>query len=299
MIDRPTVVVLASRARFDELITDNLDDEFQLLSAETVAELQRVAEDKRRIDMVMVYTEALVDDCATLRSLDALKELPVIAIGRYGADKIQDDAIHAGAIDYIDVGHLTEVVFESRIRGHYELKSRCDQLTEIARMDALTGVPNRNFFDETIDVEWRRCCREFNALSIIMIDIDAFGAFNDNYGAGVGDNCLKRIAKVIQNNCLRAADVVARFDGDEFVAILPGTEFENAMRVAENICRAVASLDLIHEFSDCSDTVTVSVGLATVDPTQDQDYTTLIHEVEDVLHNAQQLGGNQAQGVEL
>ena len=99
---------------------------------------------------------------------------------------------------------------------------------------------------------------------MIMIDVDAFTTFNEHYGIGVGDNCLKRIAGVIENNCLRAGDVVSRFMADQFVAILPGTEFENAMRVAENICRAVASLNLINEYSDCADTVTVSVGIGAV-----------------------------------
>jgi diguanylate cyclase (GGDEF)-like protein len=132
-----------------------------------------------------------------------------------------------------------------------------------------------------------------------MVDIDAFSSFNDHYGAGVGDNCLKRITSAIENNCLRAADIVARYDNDEFVALLPCTEFENALRVAENICRAVSSLNLIHEYSDCADVVTVSVGIATIDPTQDQGYKALIHEVKEVLHMAQHKGGNQAQGVEL
>ncbi|WP_339670271.1 diguanylate cyclase [Dasania marina] len=299
MINRPLIVILAPAAQAEALMTDKLEDEFNLLNAENMDELQRLAADRKRIEMLVVYTDTLAEDCAQLRAMDALRELPILAVGRYGSEQMQDQSIAAGAIDYIDLGHATATVFEARVHSLYALKARTDQLTEIARLDALTAVPNRYYFEEAIDIEWRRCCREFNALALIMIDVDAFTAFNHHYGAGVGDNCLKRIAKVIENNCLRAADVVARFDSDEFVVLLPGTEFENALRVAENICKAVAALDLIHEYSDCSDIVTVSVGVASIDPTQDQDYKLLVTEVEEVLHRAQQQGGNQAQGVAL
>ncbi|MCR8923327.1 diguanylate cyclase [Dasania sp. GY-MA-18] len=280
-------------------MTDKLEDEFHLLNAETMDELLALVGERKRVEMLLVYTESLAADCAQLRANEQLRGLPILAVGRYGSEQMQDEAITAGAIDYIDVGNVSATVLEARVRSLYELKARGDQLAEIARLDALTAVPNRYYFEEAIDVEWRRCCREFNALTLIMIDVDGFTAFNEHYGAGVGDNCLKRIAKVVENNCLRAADVVARFDSDEFVVLLPGTEFENAMRVGENICRAVAALDLIHEYSDCSDIVTVSIGVASIDPSQDQDYKLLVNEAEEMLHSAQQHGGNQALGVAL
>ena len=134
---------------------------------------------------------------------------------------------------------------------------------------------------------------------MILIDIDDFAAFNDQYGAGSGDQVLKRVAQVIENNCLRAADLVARFDGDEFVALLPGIELENALKVAVNICRAVAALGIEHSGSGEGGILTVSVGVATVEPTQDQSQALLMEEVAEMLNSAQQMGGNQAQGIDL
>lgn len=299
MVGKPQIVILAPQAQCDEILSGDLDDDFHLVTTASLQEVLKVADEKKRVELIVVYTESLAEDCSALRSEDALRDVPVVAVGRYGSEKVQNASIHAGAIDYVDLGNLTMPVFDARIRCHYDLKHRSDMLTEVARIDSRTAVPNRYYFEEAIDVEWRRCCREFTSLSLIMIDIDAFAKFNEHYGAGVGDNCLKRVAAVIENNCLRAADLVARYDSDEFVAILPGTEFENAMRVAENICRAVAAVNLIHEYSDSADRITVSAGLATIDPTQDQDVKILIAEVEEMLGNAQAKGGNCAQGVAL
>ena len=299
MVIKPLIVILASQAQVDELLVSHLDEEFHLVVAEDIQGVLNVADDKKRVELILVYNETLAEDCRVLRDNDILRDIPLLAIGRHGSEVLQNSVIQAGAVDYIDLGNLTMPVLEARIRSHYELKHNGDLLTEVARIDSRTRVPNRYYFEEAIDKEWRRCCREFTSLSLIMIDIDAFTAFNEQYGAGVGDNCLKRIASIINNNCLRAADLVARYDSDEFVALLPGAEFNNAMRVAENICRAVAAANLIHEFSDCADKVTVSVGLATIDPTQDQSYQLLVTEVEEILGNAQTQGGNCALGVEL
>lgn len=270
-----------------------------MVNVETVEELLELASNAKPIDLLMVYTESLLADCKEVKDRDALSGLPLLALAKFGAEELQAQVINAGALDYLDLGNSVDTVVEARVRNYLQLSRISHQLAEIARVDPLTNIYNRYYFDEAIDTEWRRCCREFNALSMIMIDIDAFTTFNEHYGVGVGDNCLKRIATVIENNCLRAADVVSRYDSDEFVVLLPGTEFENAMRVAENICRAVSSLHLIHEYSDCAETVTVSVGIGTVDPTQDQEHKVFVQEVEEILHRAQQQGGNQAQGVEL
>ena len=255
--------------------------------------------DEQRIDLLLVYTDSLADDCKALRKDRDLIGVPILCIGREGCGQGQNQAMRAGATDYIDLANLTIPVFESKIQRHYDLKYRGDLLAEIAKIDPLTGVPNRAYFDETIDIEWRRCCREFAALSLLIIDIDTFGAFNEHYGAGVGDNCLKRVATSVNGHCLRATDRMGRYDDDAFAVILPGTEFEGAIRFAENVCKEVASIDLSQEVSDGESQVTVSVGVATIDPKQNQDLSMLMSEVEEMLNNAQHQGGNCVQSVEL
>lgn len=298
MLLQPNIALFADKP-VDDILNSKIDDEFELLLVENMAELIGLYEQHRNIELLIVYTDNLSLDCADIRAQSSLAELPVLALGRYISENIQADTLAAGAIDCLDIGHIPALVLEARIRNLYELCRRGTALAEASKLDTRTSLPNRQFFEEISELEWRRCCREFTPLSLLLIDIDAFTAFNQHYGMGVGDNCLKRIAKVLALNCLRAADRVARYEGDEFIILLPGTEYENAFRLAENICRAVSALHLVHEYSDVADQITVSIGVATIDPTQDQSFSILLSEAEDNLQRAQSHGGNQAEGSEL
>ena len=147
-----------------------------------------------------------------------------------------------------------------------ELTEANKKLKKLSRTDSLTGINNRYMFDRTIKIEWSRCQRNFIPISLLIIDIDNFKAFNDNYGHQAGDYCIHRIAGVIKSCVRRASDTVARYGGEEFAVILPYVEKEDAYKLAEKIRCSVESLNIKHEYSSVSRYVTISIGVNTIIP---------------------------------
>jgi diguanylate cyclase (GGDEF)-like protein len=159
-------------------------------------------------------------------------------------------------------------------------------------MDGLTGLPNRRTFDDTLDREWRRLARSNSNLSLIMFDVDHFKLYNDTYGHGGGDQCLRQIAESAIRALQRPADMIARYGGEEFAAILPDTAAAGALGVAEAIRANVAALAIAHEKSLTAAHVTVSLGLATMVPKLDRPPTLLIADADKALYGAKAGGRN-------
>ena len=169
-----------------------------------------------------------------------------------------------------------------------------DALHRLSTHDGLTGIANRRYFDERLTNEWRRAARTQQPLALVMIDIDYFKAFNDAYGHLDGDDCLKQVAYVLSDHVQRAGDLIARFGGEEFVVILPGLDAEAASRVGEAFRRKVEALGIIHQESQVSPSVTISVGVASTippgDPTLDASH--LIAAADHALYIAKREGRN-------
>jgi len=167
------------------------------------------------------------------------------------------------------------------------------ELRRLSYQDGLTGVANRRHFDDALAREWRRSAREKDPLSLIMIDIDLFKAYNDAYGHQKGDECLKQVAQSIRSELKRPGDLAARYGGEEFVVILPDTDMEGAVAVAEKIQNSVEGLRIPHQASDVSDHVTVSQGVATAiaDPTDTPE--ALVKAADQALYQAKKAGRNQ------
>ncbi len=140
-----------------------------------------------------------------------------------------------------------------------------DGLSLLAKTDGLTGIPNRRHFDGVLEIEFARLRRSRAPLSLIFLDIDYFKAFNDTYGHVAGDQCLKKVAQVFQRQINRAPELAARYGGEEFAAILPETDYQGAIALAEKIRAAVAALAIPHSTSLAGNCVTVSIGVATLD----------------------------------
>lgn len=172
-----------------------------------------------------------------------------------------------------------------------ELKNREAVLSEKSFFDSLTGVFNRRYFDENINLEWKKCLRDKDSLSLIMLDIDFFKNYNDFYGHQEGDNCLRKIAQEIRISLLRPSDIVVRYGGEEFVVILPKTKLNGALRVAERIRQNVINLAIKHEASTISGVVTLSQGLAEMNNESDTVYECL-KSADQALYRAKSNGRN-------
>ena len=167
------------------------------------------------------------------------------------------------------------------------------RLQALTMQDGLTGIRNRRYFDDKLGKEWQRAVRSRNPLALLLIDIDYFKSFNDKYGHLAGDECLKRVARVIEETVTRPSDSVARYGGEEFAVVLPDTSTEGAMHVAENIRRAVERLQI--SFEGTVTHVSVSIGAAVVIPEEHREAHILIAVADQALYSAKSSGRNRTE----
>jgi diguanylate cyclase (GGDEF)-like protein len=172
-----------------------------------------------------------------------------------------------------------------------ELDEANRKLASLSLTDGLTGIANRRYFDEHLEQEWKRALRDKQPLSLVMVDIDHFKAYNDYYGHLAGDDCLRQVARKLQTVVARPGDLVARYGGEEFALILPQTH-GGAKTLGERCRATVAAIRIPHQASPVKPVVTVSVGVASIIPAVDQDPSRLINAADQALYRAKLLGRN-------
>ena len=172
------------------------------------------------------------------------------------------------------------------------------ELEKIANLDGLTQIANRRKFETKLQEEWKRLGREYQPLSIIIGDIDYFKQYNDLYGHQEGDSCLITIAHTIAHTLQRPADLVARFGGEEFIALLPNTHLDGSMQMAEVIRSRIAQLRIPHKGSACCPYVTMSFGVSSTIPDRDTIAEDLIAYADKALYQAKQNGRNRIEAAE-
>ncbi len=171
-----------------------------------------------------------------------------------------------------------------------QLELANEQLQSISMLDGLTGIKNRRFFDEKMEREWGRAIRNNQSLALLAIDIDHFKQFNDSYGHLLGDECLKHVANVIQESIARPSDAVARYGGEEFMVILPETDINGAMHIAEEIRHAIESRSFASEGETYRSTA--SIGVAAARPIYGSSCQSLISESDRALYQSKKRGRN-------
>jgi diguanylate cyclase (GGDEF)-like protein len=187
-------------------------------------------------------------------------------------------------IEIRDVSGMVER--EKRLMDHAEsLRAR-------SYVDGLTGIANRRYFDVALDRELRRAQRLGGKLSLLMVDIDSFKAYNDHFGHQQGDTCLSTVAQALAAKLKRPADVAARYGGEEFAAILPDTSVEQAALLANAIREHIAALALPHAPSAHWPMVTLSIGVAAFDPAHLKDPAALVEAADKALYAAKHGGRN-------
>jgi diguanylate cyclase (GGDEF)-like protein len=173
-----------------------------------------------------------------------------------------------------------------------ELEQANQALKGLSYLDSLTGIANRRHFDQALDQEWRRASRVGTPLSLIMVDADFFKAFNDRYGHQRGDDCLIRIATTLHNALHRPGDMVARYGGDEFMILLPGTNAQGAAELAETIRNRVEAMEITHESSFADEVVTISLGIVTCYPAMSLSSAEFVAAADEALYQAKEDGRN-------
>lgn len=214
----------------------------------------------------------------------ALFSTVMLAIWQRRRQRAIESAAHAAAVLREKNTKLEEV--------NTQLEAQSAQLHALAFQDGLTGIANRRHFNERLQKAWRDCRRHQSHLALLMIDIDHFKLFNDHYGHQAGDDCLKLVAKSLQERLWRAHDVVARYGGEEFVCLLPNCEPVHAKAKAEQLRMAIEALGIPHVASPVNGMVTISIGIASQVPESAYYPEQLLSAADKALYAAKSAGRN-------
>ena len=259
---RPRILVVDDEILYSELIADILGDEYEMLLAANGNDALEIAGIRAPHLILLDVMMPGIDGYEVHKRLKAdfrTCEIPVIFISGLGEVADETKALTLGAVDYITKPINSESV-RARVKRQIALKLAQDKLIQLAETDGLTGLANRSHFDKMLAYECARHLRSGHELSLIMLDIDHFKAFNDTFGHVRGDECLRKIAQAMARTVLRATDLLARYGGEEFVVLLPETPLKGAVLLAERIRNCITDLKLPHPGSNLQ-TVTASLGV--------------------------------------
>jgi diguanylate cyclase (GGDEF)-like protein len=264
--ERATILVVDDAPANVMLLGSGLMSDYDVIVATSGDEALSLASALKRPDLVLLDIQMPGMDgfevCRRLKQDAWTRDIPVIFITARDAVEDETQGLDLGAVDYI-TKPLSMPIVRARVRTHVELKRNRDLLLSLTLLDGLTGIDNRRSFDEALDKAWRRAMREKSPLSLLLVDIDHFKAFNDRYGHLAGDDCLRRVAGALKSCIRRPGDLLARYGGEEFACLLPSTPLPGALVVGESMRLEVQELRLPHAASLAAECVTVSIGAAT------------------------------------
>ena len=238
------------------------------------------------LDVMMPGMDGL-EVCRRLKADQDTKDIPMILLTDRDILEAESKAMEAGADDII-AKPVNPAIARARVNTHLTLKAQSDLLESLAFVDGLTGVANRRRFNAGLEAEWRRCRRLITSLALLMIDIDDFKKYNDDYGHLAGDTCLKEVAAILKNQIGRSHDLLARHGGNAFACLLPDIYFDGALQKAEVMAQAIRDRGMPHAASKTARVVTLSIGVAVSVPGPDRQPGDLFSIAEAHLKKAKQ-----------
>lgn len=229
--------------------------------------------------------------CKQLKARAITSDIPVIFVTAKDDSKDECKGLELGAIDYITKPFNLAIV-KMRVHNHLELKHARDALRRLSNIDGLTGIPNRRNFDDYLEKIWCSALRSCANISMLMIDIDFFKLYNDNYGHVAGDECLQRVAASLAADGRRPSDLIARYGGEEFVCVLPDTDAKGLASIGESMRKSVVDLEIRHGHSLASEYVTISLGGITIIPGKNTSPADMVKAADENLYRAKDGGRN-------
>lgn len=291
----PTVLIVDDMAANIAILSDLLQSDYKIKIAKNGQRALEIAHGDEKPDLILLDIEmpqmSGYDVCKALKSSSDTKNIPVIFVTAKNDTSDEEYGLNLGAIDYIKKPFHPAII-KIRVKNHIDLKLKSDKLEDLSMCDSLTNIPNRRFFNETFEKRYREIQRDKRDLALIMIDIDFFKLYNDNYGHWQGDECLRKVAQALRKTLKRPTDSISRYGGEEFVVLLKDIDKEGAKIVAQSLVDAVADLKLEHKFSKAADFVTISAGVAIKESEEEISKEDLITKADKQLYRAKESGRN-------
>ncbi|WJY16527.1 diguanylate cyclase [Pectobacteriaceae bacterium CE90] len=227
--------------------------------------------------------------CRELKASVETSYIPIIFVTARDDEGNEVQGFEIGGADYI-TKPVNPVIVYARVKTHLMLKKQFDLLENLVNQDGLTHIANRRKFDEMLSCHFNVCQRESLPLSLLMIDVDFFKRFNDQYGHVAGDKCLQKMAIALSNEFRRPWDLCCRYGGEEFACLLPLTNKDGATSKAHSVLKVIHDLNIPHVSSDVSDRVSVSIGVASIIPSATNSGEMLIQQADAALYQSKQDG---------
>ena len=232
--------------------------------------------------------EALV----SLKGSNVTKDIPVIFITGLSGNDDEIKGLDTGAEDYI-TKPFNNTIVKLRVRNQIKMVNQMRTIERLSMIDHLTDIANRRSFNLQMEREWRRAIRTQSPISLIMVDVDKFKIYNHTYGYPQGDIVLQKVVDLVKQNLSRAADFMARLGGEKFAVLLPMTDMTGALSIAENIRTTVEST-IIPCLNGVPTNITVSIGVNSQMPSQDDSVDFFIFQADNALFTAKEMGRNRA-----
>ena len=292
---KPTILVVDDMTTTLLLLHDLLKDTYEVKIAKSGTKALEILNSPNDIDLILLDIEMPdingYDVCKRIKNNETIKNIPIIFITGRTSQEDEEYGLNLGAIDYI-TKPFNKAIVKLRIKNYLEMKIKNDMLEKLSMYDGLTNIRNRRFFDETFEKTFSEIKRDKKSLAVLMIDIDFFKPYNDNYGHGQGDETLRKVAKALEKTIKRASDFVARYGGEEFVILLKDINKDGVEAVANNLLNAVRELKITHEFSKIENYVTVSIGASYYNSSSDITKLELLLKADETLYNVKNSGRN-------
>lgn len=290
----PTVLVVDDEKQNRALLAELLKESCRVILAKNgVQALERA----HALQPDLILLDVLMPDMnghqviQALKNDDLTRHIPVIFVSALDRPEDEEHGLDLGAVDYITKPFHPSIV-RKRVRNHLQSEHHRRLLEKLAMIDSLTEIANRRRYDEALDNEWRRCLRDHSPLSLAIIDVDHFKAYNDRLGHAAGDVVLHQIAQALNHLVQRPGDLAARYGGEEFVLLLPGTDAGDAKQLAKKLRTMIEEMALPHPASPVSPVITVSIGGISQIPDQPQLDPRFFAEADSALYAAKGQGRN-------
>lgn len=292
---RGTILIVDDMTTNLLLLSDILKDDYNIKIAKSGLKALEILNSTDDIDLVLLDIEmpdiSGYEVCKQLKNSDKTKNIPIIFVTAKNSEADEEYGLNIGAIDYI-TKPFSKAIVKIRIKNQINLKLKTDLLEQLSMYDGLTNIRNRRFFDELFEKSFFEIKRDKSSLAIMMIDIDFFKPYNDNYGHGQGDIALKKVALALQSALHRPTDLVARYGGEEFVVLLKDIDEKGLETVTLNLLNTIRDLKIKHEFSPILDVLTVSIGVAYYNSKKDIPKIKVLIKADETLYEVKNSGRN-------